>query len=234
MRAVLFDLGNTLVSYYAASEFAPILRECLRSCASVVSREPIEDEEALFRRAWALNVEREDHVVWPLSARLRELFGEAAADVEVGSRLCDAFLAPVFATAKVNPDALSVLATLRDRGIRTAIVSNTPWGSPAGIWREELRRHGLLDSVDAAVFCVDVGHRKPHPAAIEEALRQLMVPKHEAVFVGDDPRWDVAGAQRAGVQPILLSRQPPAGWPDSIPVASSLRDVLRYAEMELP
>lgn len=228
MRAVLFDLGNTLVSYYAAAEFAPILRECLRSCSGVVSRYACEGEEALFQRTWALNVEREDQVVWPLAPRLRQLFGDAAADAGVAERLSAAFLKPIFATAKLDPDALVVLSTLRTAGIRTAIVSNTPWGSPASAWRDELARHGLLDAVDAAVFCVDVGYRKPHPAAIEEALRRLGVPKHEAVFVGDDPRWDVAGAQRAGVRPILLSREPPAGLPYSIPIASSLRDVLRY------
>jgi hypothetical protein len=38
------------------------------------------------------------------------------------------------------------------RGIKTAIVSNTPWGSPADACRAELTRHGLLDKVDAMVF----------------------------------------------------------------------------------
>ena len=175
-------------------------------------------------------MEREDRAVWPLALRLRELFGMAAADAEVAERLAAAFMRPIFATAKLDPDALTVLSTLRKRGIRTAIVSNTPWGSPARPWRDELTRHGLLDAVDAAVFCVDVGYRKPHPAPIEEALRRLGISKEEAVFVGDDPRWDIAGAQRAGIQPILLSREPPAGFPDSIPIASSLRDVLRYAD----
>jgi hypothetical protein len=35
--------------------------------------------------------------------------------------------------------------------------------------------------------------------------------------------------KRAGVQPLLLSRQRPAGLPDSILTASSLTNVLRYA-----
>jgi len=51
--------------------------------------------------------------------------------------------------------------------IKTAIVSNSPWGSSANAWRHELMRHGLLERVDAAVFCGDVGWRKPNPAAQE-------------------------------------------------------------------
>jgi len=32
----------------------------------------------------------------------------------------------------------------------------------------------------------------------------LNVASSDALFVGDDPRWDVAGAQNAGVRPVLL------------------------------
>jgi putative hydrolase of the HAD superfamily len=55
------------------------------------------------------------------------------------------------------------------------------------------------------VFCVDVGWRKPHPAPFHRALALLSVPASEAVFVGDDPRWDIVGAERVGLRPILLS-----------------------------
>jgi putative hydrolase of the HAD superfamily len=206
MRAVLFDLGNTLVSYYAAADFAPILRRCLGACAEILPSDPVADPTEVFERALALNVEREDGSVWPLDERLRLLFGHPASDADLRERLSAAFLAPIFATAILDPDALPTLAALRARGIRTAIVSNTPWGSPGHLWRAELGRHGLLAAVDAAVFCVDVGYRKPHPAPIERALRLLEVDASDAVFVGDDPRWDVLGAERAGVRPILLQR----------------------------
>src|SRR6185437_5062898 len=105
-------------------------------------------------------------------------------------------------------------------------VSNTPWGSSAEDWRTELARHGLLAAVDAAVFCVDVGYRKPHPAPIQRALALLEVPAAEAVFVGDDPRWDVAGAQAAGVRPILLGKKIPAIMPEGVARATDLRQIL--------
>jgi putative hydrolase of the HAD superfamily len=225
MRAVLFDLGNTLVSYYAAVDFPPILRECLRACISVLEPETPLDENELFQRALALNVERADDAVWPLAERLTVLFGDS--DPTIPERLTRAFLEPIFATAIVDPDALSVLAHLRTQGFRTAIVSNTPWGSPASAWRAELFRHGLLDAVDATVFCTDVGYRKPHSAPIERALKLVGVRAADAVFVGDDPRWDVVGAQRAGVKPILLARRPGGPLPDAIPIAATLPEVLR-------
>jgi FMN phosphatase YigB (HAD superfamily) len=98
---------------------------------------------------------------------------------------------------------MAVRAVLLDLG--NTLLSKTPWGSPAAAWQEELDRHGLLHKVDAVVFCVDVGWRKPHPARFHRALELLPVPASEAVFVGDDPRWDMVSAERVGLRPILLS-----------------------------
>jgi putative hydrolase of the HAD superfamily len=65
-------------------------------------------------------------------------------------------------------------------------------------------RHGLLDKVDATVFCMDVGWRKPHRAPFDRALSLLEVAPADALFVGDDHRWDIVGAQNAGLRPVLL------------------------------
>ena len=37
-RAILFDLGNTLVGYYTSSEFPLALRRCLRECARALGQ----------------------------------------------------------------------------------------------------------------------------------------------------------------------------------------------------
>lgn len=46
----------------------------------------------------------------------------------------------MLATGKLDPQAISVLQKVRELGLRTAIVSNTPWGSPGEPWRRELDR----------------------------------------------------------------------------------------------
>lgn len=207
VRAALFDLGNTLVGYYRAHEFPSILTQCLRNMVAATGLTFAEvDEEQLFAHAMRLNREREDHAVRPLASRIRELLQD---HVELNDNqladACRVFLAPIFEHAQPDLAASRVLVELQRRGVKTGIVSNTPWGSPSAAWREELDRHGLLDKVDAVVFCVDVGWRKPHPAPFHRALELLSVPASAAVFVGDDPRWDVVGAERVGLQPILLS-----------------------------
>jgi FMN phosphatase YigB (HAD superfamily) len=103
VRAVLFDLGNTLISYYQAPEFAPILRSCLQRAldAAGISASKL-DEPRLLDHALRLNKERDDCAVRPLADRLHELFapyGEfSTAQL---AEACGAFLEPIFACAKL-------------------------------------------------------------------------------------------------------------------------------------
>jgi hypothetical protein len=53
-RAVLFDLGNTLVHYYRAPEFRPVLRQCLERTAIALGRAVSDD---LYEQALLLNCE---------------------------------------------------------------------------------------------------------------------------------------------------------------------------------
>jgi HAD superfamily hydrolase (TIGR01509 family) len=230
IRAVLFDLGNTLVSYYQPADFMPILRRSLDACLLTLGHSPLghEAQTALVHRALEMNQERADLAVWPLEERLRVLFSHYTPDTTLTERLCGAFLEPIFSTARVSRDALQVLASLKRMGVKTAIVSNTPWGSSGHSWRSELARHGLL--ADAVVFCTDVGWRKPHPTPFRRALEMLDVAAKEAVFVCDDPVWDVEGANGAGVRPILLATRAHQSNPAQVTVAASLPDVLAKIE----
>lgn len=234
-RAILFDLGNTLVGYYRSAEFPLVLRRCLRECARALGQsEDAARDEDLFERALLLNREQSNYAVRPLAARLQELFDAYESLDEASARALDeAFLKPIFATARLDPQAVPLLEALRGRGIKTAIVSNTPWGSPADAWRAELARHGLLDKVDATVFCMDVGWRKPHRAPFEQALSLLVVAAADALFVGDDHRWDIIGAQNAGLRPVLLGLDVPNSRLDQLTIPNLAGIIGLLAEASL-
>jgi FMN phosphatase YigB (HAD superfamily) len=233
IRAVLFDLGNTLVSYYRPPGYMPVLRRSLQACLMTLGLGPLghEAETELLHQALELNPERADLAVWPLEQRLRILFRDQACDPETVDRLARVFLEPIFATAQVSEDTLPLLAGLKRRGIRTGVVSNTPWGSPGRFWRSELARHDLLAALDAAVFCTDVGWRKPHPMPFTRALHLLGVSPQEAVFVGDDPAWDLEGARSAGIHPILLASRRAGVETPAVLTVDSLADVLDQIDL---
>ena len=207
--AVLFDLGNTLAAYYHASEFGPILDGAVRAVRDELDRRRLCDvphEEAL-RAALAENREAPDYRFAPMAERLERIFKVPLAnDPELTLALCERFLAPIFAVGRVYDDALPALEQLREAGIRTAIVSNAPWGSPPALWRRELRRLQLADAVDAVVLCGDVGWRKPAPDIFRHAMAKLACRAEQCVFVGDDLRWDIEGSAAVGMRPVLIDR----------------------------
>ena len=83
---------------------------------------------------------------------------------------------PIFARANCYQDTIPTLKELKSRGYKTAIVSNTTWGSPANLWREHMESLGLSTYFDAVVFCRDVGWRKPAKQIFEYALEKLQIP----------------------------------------------------------
>lgn len=114
---------------------------------------------------------------------------------------------PIFARGYCYEDTLPTLQKLRAEGFKTAIVSNTPWGSPANLWQEEIERLGLSEYMDVVVFCRDVGWRKPARQIFEFTLEKLQALPQDCVFVGDDPRWDLVGPRAVGIEAILIDRQ---------------------------
>lgn len=103
-------------------------------------------------------------------------------------------------------DAAAALRALRARGLKVIVVSN--WDVSL---REVLADVGLLDLVDGVVTSAEVGAAKPERPVFEAALELADTRAADAVHVGDSPALDVAGAEAAGIRPILLRREGPAG-----------------------
>ena len=210
-RCILFDLGNTLVQYFNREEFAEILVQAVTEVQDYLSGVGLlaVSEEEMWAQVRLEDYENKDYSVRPLEDRLSRIFRieTAVLSEELSVSMCRRFMKPIFATGKTYEDTNPALQGLRERGFRLAIVSNTTWGSPASLWREELKRLGLALMMDVAVFCRDVGWRKPAKQVFEYALAKLGSDVKDCVFVGDDPRWDIAGPQGVGIRAILIDRQ---------------------------
>jgi putative hydrolase of the HAD superfamily len=100
------------------------------------------------------------------------------------------------------PDALPALAGLRDAGHVVGLVTNY-----------DTRVHAVLDAlglaqvVDSVTIPALVGAAKPDPAIFRHALGRHHIEPAQAVFVGDDPADDYAGAEAAGMWAVLVDRE---------------------------
>jgi len=96
-------------------------------------------------------------------------------------------------------DVLPVLESLRGRGLRLGLLSNTARDLDAFV------AHHRLD-VDAVLTSRTHGKAKPHRTIFRRMLELLEVEPFEAAMVGDTLEDDVEGARAVGMRALLLDR----------------------------
>jgi putative hydrolase of the HAD superfamily len=136
------------------------------------------------------------------------------------------------ADTALRPDAVRALQQLRDRGIRTAVISDCTHELP--VFLPELPIAPLLDT---AVYSVQVGRCKPDPMMYLTACWQLDVPPEDCLYVGDGGSRELSGAADLGMTAVRLDApdlvdhlvfDPDLSW--SGPSVRSLSDVLTIVD----
>jgi len=97
--------------------------------------------------------------------------------------------------------ALATVRALKEAGHRLGVVSNAE-----GRVERDLEGAGYAGLFETVVDSHVVGVEKPDPQIFRIAMERMSVAPETAVFLGDLPSVDVAGARAAGLTPILLDR----------------------------
>jgi len=108
---------------------------------------------------------------------------------------------PLSECASKEDGLVELLEGFRRWGLVLGLVSNT--FIPGEALDRHLRAEGLLDLLPVRVYSCEVGYRKPHPRIFAEALQRGQLAPAETLFVGDSPRADIYGANRAGLISVL-------------------------------
>ncbi len=99
------------------------------------------------------------------------------------------------------PGTSEMLGALKGR-YRLGLLSNFTHAPAA---KAVIDSVGLAHFFDVVVISGELGYCKPHPLIFRRLIEQLGVKKEEILYVGDDPEPDIAGAQRAGLQPVWMT-----------------------------
>lgn len=234
LRAVTFDCWGTLLM---EPDFEAVTR---RRVAAILDHatdglDP-DDARRLLGEAWKAHLDAWRggvHHGSPGMARhcveALELTGDGVAE-----SLCRAFEE---AAEAGNPAALAgapdTLRTLREAGIRTALVCDTGF-TPGRVVRGFLERNGLAEYLEFCAFSNEVGVPKPHKRMFRTALEALETEPRDAVHVGDLRRTDIAGANALGMGSVRIADvndDPPAeGLPEADVVVGSHAELLGALE----
>lgn len=226
-RAVLFDWGGTLVrddSLNLGAPAAAVSRFLGELPGPSVTAEQFERAFEAVLPAYSPGVTLTSPSLEQLLPLALERLG-CSPTLAALERCAQLFFECCTTGQSLFDDARALLASLRYRGYGTAIVTNTIF--PARLLRDQLRQLGVAGYIDAIVTSADEGFDKPHPAPFLRALDALGVKPHDALFVGDTPATDIAGARAAGIPAVVLARRgPPPGAGTVVSRLSALNALL--------
>lgn len=202
IKAVVFDWGGTL-SRYADIDLIDMWQLAAEHLSRATGRNVDDLRERLCaaeQRYWD-NVKRTQRTgslgeILAAESRALGLDVTSAVVSEAAQRHLDAWTPHI----QHHADAQDTLRTLREQGLKLALLSNTHW--PETFHEHFLQRDGLAQYLDVRAYTSNMSHSKPHREAYQYVLSRLGVSPHETVMVGDRPFDDVWGGQQAGMRSI--------------------------------
>jgi putative hydrolase of the HAD superfamily len=189
IKAVIFDLDNTLIDFLKMKRMA-----CSEAIDAMI------DAGVKIRKAGALKTLYSLYGIYGIEHQaifqkfLKKVEGKInykalAYAIIAYRRVKNGFLAPY-------PGAKQTLITLKEKGLKLAIVSDAP---RLQAWLR-LAAMKLDDFFDVVVALEDTGKQKPHRLPFRAALKNLKVKPEECLMVGDNPERDIRGAKAMGMK----------------------------------
>jgi putative hydrolase of the HAD superfamily len=192
IRAVVFDLDNTLVDFMAMKRLA--VEAAVSSMIDAGLKLP---KAEVHERIDAIYKERGMEFQSVFDQLLYDIFQKVdykilSAGIIAYRRAREAALVPY-------PHVYMTLIELTIRGLKLAVVSDAP-SREAWLRLCYLNLHHNFDSV---VTFDDTGERKPSPVPFQKVLDNLGVTGSEALMVGDWAERDMVGAAKVGMKTVF-------------------------------
>ena len=211
IRAILFDLGETLLEFGSVSVGAMFRAGAKLAHDHLCARgHRLPSFGRYYRMHWlairghviAAKLRGREFHSAPVLNRCCQRLGISLSPAELLD-LCWQWYLPLSATATVEAGLAQLLASLRNQGYVLGIVSNT--FVPGAVLDKHLDQLDLLAYFPEThrIYSSEFGLPKPNPAIYRHALAQIHTPAEETLFVGDHPKNDVLGPKRLGLTAAL-------------------------------
>jgi putative hydrolase of the HAD superfamily len=224
IRAVIFDLGNTLMYPVAPDLWPEIIQRGNRALMDHLCDLNILKECDTFmlefnQRLHQYYKERDRLMIETSTFQvLKELLIEKGytdiSDALVRESL-DAHYAVTQKNWQLEEDAIACLSALKEQNYELGLVSN------AGDHRDVLQlveKFELDPYFEFVVTSAGCGYRKPHHRIFQLALEKVNARGEEVAMVGDTLNADILGANRMGMYSIWITRRTDFPPNDTLPI----------------
>jgi len=229
-KAVLFDMGNTLVKYDAETE-AEVFRRVLLSLG--ISKSVDEIKMAIMNT----KQETKDLDLFSLFGKIRseEYWYRWDSLVLKHLNIDSDEIAKLIQARWFNhldcslfPRVKNVLLRLKQMGLKIGLITTA--------YEEEIAIILGKANLETTMFDIIVGADtikkvKPDPDAFRYALRELKVRPEETLFIGDNIDADYRGAEEVGIKALLIERREvDSKKTRGLRTITNLKEIFRYLE----
>ncbi len=130
----------------------------------------------------------------------------------------------------ISPSTRETIEALKHNGVKIGLISNGD--------NDELSHHlgDLVKLFDATTISENVRTYKPDPRIFQAALKELGANPEEALFIGDNLRIDVRGANETGIRSVWYNKtgkHPADGIKPHFTIAN-INEVLEIVKLLVP
>ena len=224
IKAVIFDMIETLVTLFTG-------RTYFSEHIAADLGQPIE----AFRKCWHETEKDRTFGKYSmeegLTITLKNLGAYSPENVQLVCRKRREALGDTFKA--IPPESLWLLQTLREKGLKTGLITNTFSDE-----RDMILASPLYPLFDAAMISYEQGLSKPDPEIYRRAMQALNVAPEECLYVGDGGSHELQAARSLGMQAVQctwfsqLAYEPhiPCRPLPDFPHADTRQDIIKFID----
>jgi len=217
IKAVLFDLGETLLNFGQVNTTGLFRQGAISSYDFLKNLgQPVggfnyyywRNMIALRVRHWLSNITGRDFDTLALLKKVGTKKG-VKLNPEQWRHLAWLWYEPLSQVGQTEPKTKETLAALKNSGLKLGIVSNTFVNGSS--LDEHLRQLGILDFFTVRVYSYEFNFRKPNTQIFKVAAKRIGETLENILYVGDRIDKDIKPAVKTGMQAVLKAAYTNAG-----------------------
>ena len=205
IKAVIFDIGQTLVYYSIPLNWSKLYRPAFESIAEKHKLNITENEythigEVLAKYNTRINPRE-------IEVSSNTIFNEILSGTNISLEYLDVIKKDFYSffrnDIQIYKDAAETLQEIKSRNILIGTLSDVAYGMDNSYALEDIKP--LLKYIDIPFTSNDAGYRKPSGKGLEILSDKMNVLTSEMVFIGDEKK-DIECAINAGTISVLINR----------------------------
>ena len=205
MKAIVFDIGQTLVEYNKPLNWSKLYRPAFESiadkCGYTFSDSHYEHAGRVLTQ-YNTRVNPRDYEVTS-----DQIFSEILSGMDIPMKDIEQvklyFYSYFRQGASLYPEVEETLKRLSGKGILLGTLSDVAYGMDNIFALEDIKE--IIKYIDYPFTSNDVGYRKPRAEGLKLLAAKMQIDMNEMVFVGDEEK-DIMCAANAGVYSVLINR----------------------------